>query len=520
MPSLNWIGREAVERHHTTVPFHLLHADPKRSVGDPDSGNLLVEGDNLLALKALLPYYAGQVKCIYIDPPYNTGNEGWAYNDNVNSPQMRDWLGKVVEGDDLSRHDKWLCMMYPRLVLLRRFLSDSGTLWVSMDDNEAHYLKILLDEVFGRANFVANVLWQKRTSPDARLDLGAGHDHILVFAKDASKTILNKIPLSEKQKKNYKNPDNDPRGLWASADYSAQGYRPNQMYVITTPAGVKHSPPPGMCWKNVEEVFLALVADNRIWFGKDGKGVPRRKTFLSEHAGISTWSWWDNSEVGHNQEAKKEINVFFGAEEAFDTPKPTRLIERILQIATDPGDLVLDSFAGSGTTGHAVLKMGGGRHFILVEMEPTIATPITAERLKRVIEGYGDTEGLGSGFQYCTLGKTLFDSEGHIRPEVSFDELARFVYFKATGAALPKRKNGRTPLLGVHNDTAVYLLYNGILQDKSAQGGNALTRQVLAGLPAHVGPKIIYGTRCGLGEERLRREAITFKHIPTDLQVE
>jgi site-specific DNA-methyltransferase (adenine-specific)/adenine-specific DNA-methyltransferase len=228
------------------------------------------------------------------------------------------------------------------------------------------------------------------------------------------------------------------------------------------------------------------------------------------------------SDYGHTQEARTELLEILN-ESPFTTPKPTRLLQRIFQIATKPGDLVLDSFAGSGTTGHAVLKMNKEteeRRFILVEMEPTIATPITTERLKRVIEGYGDTEGLGGGFQYCTLGPTLFDAEGRIRPEVSFDELAQFVYFKATGTALPKRKNGKTALLGIHNDTAVYLLYNGILKDKSTNGGNALTRQVLASLPPHTGSKIIYGTRCLLGDERLRREAITFKHIPTDLQVD
>ncbi len=251
MPSLNWIGREAVERHHTAVPFHLLKADPKRSVGDPDSGNLLVEGDNLLALKALLPYYAGQVKCIYIDPPYNTGEERWVYNDNVNSPQMREWLGKVVDGEaeDLSRHDKWLCMMYPRLVLLRQFLKDEGAIFISIDDNEISHLHNLMQEIFGNGNFVANIIWQKRTSPDARLNLGPAHDFIVIYAKDISKLkpTLKRVPLSEERTAAYKNPDNDPRGAWASVDLTGQtGHAtPEQFYEITTPSGVKMKPPAG-----------------------------------------------------------------------------------------------------------------------------------------------------------------------------------------------------------------------------------------------------------------------------------
>ncbi|MDL1977112.1 MAG: site-specific DNA-methyltransferase [Deltaproteobacteria bacterium] len=535
MPTLDWIGKKAVVNHHKEVPFHLLKCDPDLSVGDPESGNLLVQGDNLLALKALLPYYAGQVKCIYIDPPYNTGNEKWVYNDNVNSPEIREWLGSVVgkEAEDLSRHDKWLCMMYPRLNLLRDFLSDEGVIFVSIDDTEVTSLRFLIDEIFGRSQFVGNILWQKRTSPDARLGLSDAHEYVIVFAKNIKQLHLKRLPLSKKQKKSYKNPDNDPRGPWVSSDYSAQGFRPNQMYEITSPSGKKVTPPPGNCWKNIESVFLELVADNRIWFGKNGSGVPRRKTFLSESKGAAAWTWWENSEVGHSQEAKKEIKNFMEGESPFDTPKPTRLIQRILQIATDEDSIVLDSFVGSGTTGQAVLAQnkedGGKRKCILVEMDKDICANITAKRLKFVVEGYvkkglkdkiEDIPGLGGGFQYCYLGKTLFDNTGQIAKSVSFIELARFVFFKESGLPLSDEVSGKTPLIGTHNDAAIYLLYNGILGDKTPQGGNALTRAVLADLPPHDGPKVVYGTSCRVGVTRLKQENIIFRQIPYELKVD
>ncbi len=536
MPTLNWIGKEAVVNHHHAVPFQLLRDVPSLACGDPGAGNLIVQGDNLTALKALLPYYAGQVKCIYIDPPYNTGNEGWAYNDNVNSPEIRRWLGQVVgkEGETLDRHDRWLCMMYPRLALLRQFLREDGSLLASLDDPEVARFRLIADEIFGESNFVANILWQKRTSPDARLLLSDAHDHTVCYARNKTKLALNRIPQTETQRKAFKNLDDDPRGPWVSSDYAAQGFRPNQMYEITTPSGRKVTPPPGSCWKNVREVFLGLVADNRIWFGKNGDGVPRRKTFLNESEGVSPWTWWPNEEVGHNQEAKKELIGIFRAETVFDTPKPTRLLERILQVATDPGDLVLDSFAGSGTTGHAVLKLNAAqpdkpaRRFILVEMEPKIAREVTAERVRRVAQGYTNAKdepvpGLGGGFRFCELGEPLYDEAGHIRPEVKFADLARHVYFAETGEPLPRERVHTTPLLGVHRGRAVCLLYNGILRDKSPEGGNALTHASLAILreacAGHSAERIVvYGTSCRLSAARRQREGIEFKQIPYQLQ--
>jgi site-specific DNA-methyltransferase (adenine-specific)/adenine-specific DNA-methyltransferase len=552
MPTLNWIGKQAVVEHHKQVPFHLLRCNAVRSVNsDPKglgAGNLLVQGDNLLALKALLPYYAGQVKCIYIDPPYNTGNENWVYNDAVNSPEMRAWLGKVVggEAEDLSRHDKWLCMMYPRLVLLRELLREDGSLWMSIDDNEIHHARAILDEIFGGQNFVATVIWQKMFSPKSSAKhLSANHDFILVYAQNADSWPRNLLLRSEAQDKRYSNSDNDPRGLWASSDLSARNYYSLGTYAVTCPSGrIIAGPPKGTYWRVSKEKFEELDRDRRIWWGKKGDNVPRLKRFLSEvKEGVVPQTIWFHQEAGNTQEAKKEVvKLLPDAAEVFSTPKPTRLIQRILQIATNPGDLVLDSFAGSGTTGHAVLQLnredGGRRCFILVEMEPEIARNITAERLRRVIEGYtwrdqkGNERhepGLGGGFSYCELGPTLFDPAGRIREEVTYPDLAQHVFFVETGQPLelppwPPSLAGKGereigPLLGVANGVAVYLLYNGVLRDKTPQGGNVLTYTVLAALSPHEGPKVVYGTGCRIGPERLRQLGITFRQIPYEVKL-
>ncbi|MBV9469139.1 MAG: site-specific DNA-methyltransferase, partial [Abitibacteriaceae bacterium] len=441
MPSLNWIGKEAVTEHHEAVPLRLLRCDKSLSHGDfpaefaPGIGNLLVEGDNLHALRSLLPYYKGKIKCITIDPPYNTGNEGWIYNDNVNSPQIRQWLGKAVDREDLTRHDKWLCMMYPRLRYHHELLREDGAIFISIDDNEVANLRLLMDEVFGERNFVANIVWQKRTSPDARLHLGAAHDHVIVYARDIEKIKFNKLSLSENQRSSFKNPDNDPKDAWVSTDFTAQGWRPNQMYTITTPSGVQYEPPPGRCWANIEEEYLKLRAQGRIWFGKNGDARPRVKTYLFENEGISSWTWWLNSEAGHNQEATKELATILGPS-SFDTPKPVRLIKRILEIATDPGDVILDSFAGSGTTGHAAMQLNREnpdlppRRFILVEIESDVARPVTRERLKRAIDGYGDVLGLGGEFRFCHLGVPLVGKNGELNPAASWRDMAYFLFLK------------------------------------------------------------------------------------------
>ena len=545
MPTLNWIGKKAVENHHQHVPFHLLKDVPELSVGAPDAGNLLVEGDNLLALQALLPYYAGQVTCIYIDPPYNTGEEKWVYNDNVNSPEIRKWLGKVVgdEAEDLTRHDKWLCMMYPRLVLLKKFLNADGSIWVSIDDAEVYALRCLMDEIFGRTRFVACNVWQKRYSRENREAIGDVHEYIVVYAMNPKrfKETRNLIPITGPQAKVYRNPNNDPRGRWRPIPVTAQAGHatPEQFYEITAPSGRVFRPSRGRCWGLSQATFKKLRAEGRIWFGRNGNSQPNVIRYLTEVAGMVPWTWWPHEDVGHTDESKKEIYEILDKETEFETPKPTRLLQRILRIATNPTDIVLDSFAGSGTTGHAVLQLNrednGKRRFILAQMpyeseeeqlqNRNICADTTAERVRRVSQGYTRTdgtkiEGLGGGFRYCVLGEPVFDERGDIRKVVTFGDLARHVYCTETGIPLPRERVPNAPLLGVHDSTAVYLLYNGILKDKSPDGGNVLTTGTLAHLPKHDGPKVVYGTACRIGSERLRRENIDFKQLPYKLRVD
>lgn len=531
MPKLDWIGKKAVVNHHRAVPFHLLKNNDDLSVGDPGSGNLLVQGDNLIALKALLPYYAGQVKCIYIDPPYNTGNENWVYNDNVNSPEMKEWLGHAVgkEAEDLSRHDKWLCMMYPRLTLLHKFLRDDGAIFISIDDNEVNNLRLLMDEIFGIGNFVASIIWQKVLSvKNSARHFSVDHDYILVYAKNSELWRPNQLKRSAKTNAAYKNPDNDPRGPWQSVALSARNFYSKGTYSITSPGGrVIDGPPSGRYWSISYEKFLEYDKDNRIWWGKDKQGIPRLKLFSTEAMqGKVPQTLWFFSDVGHTQDAKKELLSICDFEDSaavFITPKPTKLIHRILEVATDKDSLILDSFAGSGTTGHAVLAQnaanGGNRRFILVEMDNNICRNITTQRLARVSQGYKDVPALGDGFRYCELGEPLFDERGNIRATVRFTDLARHVYFTETGEPLPATKEATSPLLGVHNGTAVYLLYNGILKDKTQKGGNVLTTNILAALPGHKANKVIYGTACRIDAERMRREGIVFKQLPYKLKV-
>lgn len=343
-----------------------------------------------------MPLYAGKVDCIFIDPPYNTGNESWSYNDNVNSPMIKEWLSSnPIVIDDGLKHDKWCSMIYPRLKLLWDLLADTGSIFISIDHNEAHHLRLVLDEIFGSENFIAAIAWQKRTSPEARKKLGPAYDTIYVYAKSKSELNLSKLARTEEQLDDFDNPDDDINGDWVSSDMTAQNTdstkRKDQQYEITLPDGEKISPPPGRCWSTLEPEFLKLRKENRIWFGVSGNARPRMKTYLKETEGVSSWTWWPNNEVGHNQEAKKEILEILGAENNFDYPKPVRLISRILEIATSKNSIVLDSFAGSGTTGHAVLaankKDGGNRKFILVECENYV-DKITAERIRRVIKGY------------------------------------------------------------------------------------------------------------------------------------
>lgn len=364
---LTWYGKDEPIRVEPRLLIENVALS--NTAADPDTQNMLIHGDNLLALKALESKFAGQVKCIYIDPPYNTGSAFEHYDDNL-------------------EHSQWLNLMRPRLEILWRLLSEDGSLWISIDDDEQAYMKVLCDELFGRSSFIASIIWQKRTSPDMRAVISDGHDYVLVYAKDKDlfKQVRNRLPLSEEQRKSYKNPDNDPRGPWTSTDCTAQAGHgtADQFYTLTTPVGRVIELPKSLCWRFTKERMEEEIAAGRIWLGKDGTGVPRKKTYLKDSTGVVPWTLWMNKEVGHNQEAKKENNALFGSSNAFDTPKPERLIQRIIHIASNPGDLVLDSFLGSGTTAAVAQKMG--RRWIGVEMGNHAYTHCKV-RMDKVIAG-------------------------------------------------------------------------------------------------------------------------------------
>ena len=514
MPTLNWLTREADIQSTTRVPCRLLEETYHLSTGDPYDGNLLIQGDNLEALKALLPFYAGQVKCIYIDPPYNTHSAFEHYDDNL-------------------EHSKWLAMMWPRLALLRDLLAEDGSIWVSIDDNEGHYLKVIMDEVFGRKNFVANVLWQKMHTRENRTDVSAVHDHVILFARnrDVWKVIRNVLPASESQIDRFTNPDDDPRGPWASLPAHAKaekGRRKEQFFKVTTPSGRIVDPPSGRCWLYTEERFAEMVKDNRIWFGASGANVPRVKKFLSEvQQGLVPSTLWFYQDVGTTGEAKNETTGLFPEETPFSTPKPERLIQRILHIATNPGDLVLDSFLGSGTTAAVAHKMG--RRYIGIEMGEHAVTHCVP-RLNKVIEGEqgGISKSVGwmggGGYRFYRLGPPVFDAEGQIRSDVTFPVLAAHVYFSETGRPLPA--GDKSPLLGIHDGRAYALLYNGVLGDRKPNSGNVLTRPTLAWIRREIarrdanfaGPLTVYGEQSRLSQATLAQQDIVFKQTPYDIK--
>ncbi|VUZ22950.1 Uncharacterised protein [uncultured Comamonas sp.] len=528
MPTLSWIGKDAVVKHHKEVPFRLLEAVPELSCGDADSGNLIVQGDNLHALKALLPRYAGQVKCIYIDPPYNTGNEGWVYNDNVNSPEIRKWLGEVVgkEGETLDRHDRWLCMMYPRLVLLRQFLSDDGVILISLDDVESGHLRLMLDEIFGFKNRIATITWNTRNTDNRiKTRLSPDHEYIFVYGKSESSKIEGRVI----DRSDFKNSDNDPRGPYVTDPLKGKATvseRPNlHAYNMEQPGTANvWQPDPAKGWITDRAGYERLLSENRIWWPpKPATGWPRKKRFLSETEDrMPASSFWQEFKT---QSGARELDEIL-EERVFAFPKPIALIQRVISYCAPPNSLILDSFAGTGTTAHAVLKQnaedGGNRRFILVEMDGNIAQNVTRERVQRVAQGYTNAkgqavEGLGGGFQFCRLSaEPLFDAYGQIRSDVTFAELAKFVWFSETQTGYTGQVD--SPLLGIHEGRAIYLLYNGILKDKSVGGGNVLTGSVFDVLPKFSGSKVIYAAANRMGN-RAVREGITFKQTPYALEV-
>ncbi|MBX3095723.1 MAG: site-specific DNA-methyltransferase [Fimbriimonadaceae bacterium] len=395
MPELDFKGKEFVRNHHLTVPYRPLVPVPEKGIGEPDlTGNLIIHGDNLEALKALLPMYAGKVDCIFIDPPYNTGNEGWSYNDNVNSPVIKAWFTENPVGvDDALRHDKWCCMMWPRLKLLRDLLAETGSIWMTLDDNEIHRARLMFDEIFGIRQFVAMVEWQKVFARKNKAQVSVSHDHVLLFCKDKTQWVRNLLPRDEEQLASFSNPDNDPKGDWQDVSFSVTTEdaekRADYRYSITLPNGERVQPPAGRHWNGKKERYETLRSDNRLWFGPDGDRTPREKIYLSEvQGGVVPDTWWTHQFAGSNQDAKREILEIFNGQEPFATPKPVSLVRRALDMTTGPHSIILDSFAGSGTTAHAVIeKFGRHAKFILVEMEEEADT-VTAERVRRVIKGY------------------------------------------------------------------------------------------------------------------------------------
>ena len=509
MPELNWLGDRKARQAARHVPYRLLQ--PVAEVGAPGSENLLIQGDNLDALKSLLPLYAGRVKCVFIDPPYNTKSAFEHYDDNL-------------------EHSQWLSMMYPRLVLLRELLSEDGSIWVTIDDNEAHYLKVVMDEVFGRGNFVTNAIWQKADSPrNSARQFSSDHDHILVYSKNKD-WVPERLPRSAASDAIYANPDNDERGPWLPGDPYANKPYSKGLYVVSGPTGRDFSPPPGRYWRISEEKLKQLDADGRIWWGPKGDARPSIKRYLSEVGDLVPRTLWLKDDVGSNRTSKNEMRALFPGEESFGTPKPEKLMERVIRISSQPNDLILDSFLGSGTTAAVAHKMG--RRWIGIEMGDHAETHCLP-RLTKVVEGEqgGISEAVGwhggGGFRFMRLGEPVFDTEGRIREDVRFEPLAAYLWFLHTrtpwpDAPAPGARKAPSPILGLHGDTAVVLLYNGVLGDRRPQAGNVLTHAVFedlrARLPDHTGPWLVYGEACRLGPATLKRFDIAFQQIPYDIR--
>lgn len=582
MPTLDWIGKDKVINHHMDVPYRVLnrvysyHLNGRHSE-DNGSENKIIHGDNLEALKSILPEYAGRIKCIYIDPPYNTGNENWIYNDNVNDPKIKKWLGEVVgkEGEDLSRHDKWLCMMYPRLRLLHKLLAKDGAIFISIDDNELYSLKMVCDEIFGRNCFVADISWQRTysTRNDSK-GIVSEVEHILVYSGQPEWNPK-KLPRTEEMDSKYKNPDHDI-AMWRSDNAYAPGAATHQgmVYAIQHPfTGELLYPSNGSCWRYQQDTMLEIMCGwceyelkeiddaerraaicgvakaevrqgvqaivlseplgvssakakmiydkgpwPRFFFSKGGKGGIARKTYLESVGGKPPTNYWSYENVGHTDEAAKTLRAIFNGRAAFETPKPYRLVERILQIAADENSIILDSFAGSGTTAHAVLNMnkadGGNRRFILIEMED-YADSITSERVKRVIHGYGEgksaVEGTGGNFCFYELGERLILENGALNPDMDIQNIRNYIWYTETKKPLPDIElDDNKYFLAVDGDVAYYFCY-----EKDTV--TALDRTFLRTVRTKAENYIIYADQCAISDKELQKHNITFKKIPRDI---
>lgn len=545
MPTLNWIGKDKIINHHQDVPYKILNheysfSDKGKTETTIDSGNLIINGDNLEALKSLLPKYEGKVNCIYIDPPYNTGNEGWVYNDNNNSPQIKKWLGKVVgkESEDLTRHDKWLCMMYPRLKLLHKLLAKDGVIFISIDDNEESNLKLILEEIFGNRNYIGRFIWKKKKQPSfLAKHIANTTEFVLAFGKNSHLVPKLSINTVSDETRRVDNATNDVglriirKGITAKVDVDIinKGIYQNKTmqleflddvhiknYKTLNEFSVKGN------FRNKQLDFDKFCQEDLLFITKN-YGFRRLPTFEEQDKKktvVDLLLDW-----GDNQDSDKELqNIFI--KKPFDYPKPTLLISNLIKSVTynNPNSIILDSFAGSGTTAHAVLNLnkqdGGNRKFILIEMEDYAET-ITAERVKRVINGYGEdskaVEGTGGNFDYYTLGEPLFDDNNNLNENIPIEKIQEYVWFTETRSTYSPPLEGCPPtengvvFLGNHNDTGYYFIY-----DK-----DNLTTLDYSSLAAYVQQKaeryIIYADNCLLPETFLREKNIEFKKIPRDI---
>jgi adenine-specific DNA-methyltransferase len=538
MPSLNFKGKNAVWNHHLSVPYHVLEKDKKNSLkGKNEDENLIIEGDNLLALKSLLPKYQGKIKCIYIDPPYNTGNEGWVYNDNVNNPIIKTWIKETVgkEGEDMVRHDKWLCMMTPRLKLLRELLSEDGVIFVSIDDNEVHNLRTIMEEMFGNDN-IEQAIWKKF---DPKYDKNTNakiinrtkrvHEYILIAYKDKNETLFNKIKKMPNWLNSYTNPDNDPRGPYKQGIISfEEGHQKEDKnseyyYTITLPSGRKLT----RHFFVTKEEYHSLFSDNRIYVPRDGDGIPALKIFENEEKDFYFETILEG--VGSMNSAKKEIAEIFEIDEdkiIFDTPKPSKLIKEMIRAVTDKNSIILDSYAGSGSTGQAVIDLNkedqGNRKFILVQLPETLTEKnyaksmgykfvheITRDRMKKVIE----RDNLNIGFTYYKLGPSIDGKkliEGKDMP--SWESLAKYVYNLATGKGIDDVSLVKSTWQ--IKGTDVYLIYKDSIEELK---NLAITRDWLESVKEKEGKKIVYAPACFLDKETLDEYNISFVQIPFNL---
>lgn len=507
MPTLNWIGKEKIINHHNDVPFRML--DKKYTFGGETSQNMIIHGDNLYALKSLLPRFEGKVDLIYIDPPYNTGNEKWVYNDNVNDPRILKWLGQVVgsEGEDLSRHDKWLCMMYPRLKLLHKLLSDKGAIMISIDNNEVTSLKIICDEIFGASNYVETIIWNKKSGakgvPPKNMIVNV-HEYILVYQKTNQFSFKGEYRDAEKE--GFKNPDNDPRGPWRMSNIKSTTKAAKDAFTITDPnTGRQYT----NTWAFSKESLDRMIAENRILWKET---LPKQKEFFNEltnenKAIKSSWGVFDPQSTTMYL---KDIMP----EEKFDNPKPIALIDYIIDVATNKNSIILDSFAGSGTTGHSVLnineKDGGHRRFILIEMMDYAET-ITARRIKNVIQEKQTPLFSNESFNYSfyELGEPILKDDGNINPNVSEIDVKRFIYYSEVHE--DSKNESESPFMGSTDSTSYYVFYK-------KNEITCLNYELLSGIENKSDSYVIYADTCTLSKSFMETHHIVFKKIPRDIQ--